>query len=196
MQMPRAPDANSARPADPANLYFSMPLAYIALGANLPSPAGPPDATLAAASRSSLLGQITARSSLYSTAPVGSRRSAPLPQRRHRTLNRSPPTHLLDPFSPSSATSAATAQPLPNGPRTLDLDLLLYGDLVLSEFDLEIPHPRLAQRAFVLVPLDEISPHAVDPRSGLTAAQLLANLPPAADPGAVVRIASPLWPTD
>ena len=53
-----------------------------------------------------------------------------------------------------------------------------------------------AKRAFVLIPLAEISPHAIDPRSGLTAAELLANLPPTADPGAVVRITSPLWPAD
>jgi 2-amino-4-hydroxy-6-hydroxymethyldihydropteridine diphosphokinase len=45
-----------------------------------------------------------------------------------------------------------------NGPRTLDLDILLFGDLEVSEPGLEIPHPRLGERCFVLVPLREISP--------------------------------------
>jgi 2-amino-4-hydroxy-6-hydroxymethyldihydropteridine diphosphokinase len=52
------------------------------------------------------------------------------------------------------------------GPRTLDLDLLLYDDLILHTPTLEIPHPRMRERAFVLVPLAEIAPNWVDPVSG------------------------------
>jgi 2-amino-4-hydroxy-6-hydroxymethyldihydropteridine diphosphokinase len=51
------------------------------------------------------------------------------------------------------------------GPRTLDLDLLLYDDLILHEPNLQIPHPRMAERAFVLVPLAEIAPNWLDPIS-------------------------------
>jgi 2-amino-4-hydroxy-6-hydroxymethyldihydropteridine diphosphokinase len=51
------------------------------------------------------------------------------------------------------------------GPRTLDLDLLLYGDIILDTPNLQIPHPRMRERAFVLVPLAEIAPDWLDPVS-------------------------------
>jgi 2-amino-4-hydroxy-6-hydroxymethyldihydropteridine diphosphokinase len=52
------------------------------------------------------------------------------------------------------------------GPRVIDLDLLTCGDLVISDPDLEIPHPRLAERAFVLVPFSEIAPYITIPELG------------------------------
>jgi len=179
-----------------------MALAHIALGSNLPSLTGHPDATLAAAlPQLASIGRITARSSLYSTTPVGL-------SNQPRFLNA---VVVLDtPLAPRTLLTALLfierlfgrdrAVAVPNGPRTLDLDILLYGDLIHSEPGLEIPHPRLAQRAFVLVPLAEIAPDLRDPRSGLTAAQLLANLAPAATPAvasdpAVTPIQSPLWPS-
>lgn len=58
------------------------------------------------------------------------------------------------------------------GPRTLDLDLLLFDDLILQTPSLEIPHPRMRERAFVLVPLAEIAPHWIDPVSGKDISQL------------------------
>ena len=51
------------------------------------------------------------------------------------------------------------------GPRTIDLDILLFGDLILEDASLTIPHPRMAEREFVLKPLDEIAPDAVHPVS-------------------------------
>ncbi len=62
------------------------------------------------------------------------------------------------------------------GPRTLDLDLLLYGDLILETSGLIIPHPRMNERAFVLVPLVEIAPSWVDPMSGQTVQQLVKKI--------------------
>lgn len=59
------------------------------------------------------------------------------------------------------------------GPRTLDLDLLLYGDLILKTSKLQIPHPRMKERAFVLIPLAEIASDWIDPITGLSIADLL-----------------------
>jgi len=62
------------------------------------------------------------------------------------------------------------------GPRLLDIDILLYKDLVLREKELEIPHPRMHERRFVLVPLLEIAPAIRDPRNGRSYAEILAGL--------------------
>jgi 2-amino-4-hydroxy-6-hydroxymethyldihydropteridine diphosphokinase len=62
-------------------------------------------------------------------------------------------------------------------PRTLDIDLLLYGDVVVDESDLRIPHPRLHERGFVLAPLREIAPGLVHPVLHQTITALAADLP-------------------
>jgi 2-amino-4-hydroxy-6-hydroxymethyldihydropteridine diphosphokinase len=63
------------------------------------------------------------------------------------------------------------------GPRTIDIDIVLFGDRVIDEPGLKIPHPGLPQRRFVLVPLVEIAPEARHPVSGKTAREMLAALP-------------------
>ncbi len=53
-----------------------------------------------------------------------------------------------------------------HAPRTLDLDLILYGDAIITDGELEVPHPRFRERAFVVEPLREIAPEMVDPVTG------------------------------
>ena len=64
----------------------------------------------------------------------------------------------------------------PYGPRLVDLDLLLYGEVMLETPELTLPHPRLAERAFVLVPLAELAPMVAHPRLGLTIEALCRRL--------------------
>lgn len=168
---------NAAADAEQLTLKL-MHVAYIGLGANLPSAAGPPEATMAAAvERLGELGRVVARSSLYSTEPVG---LADQPRFLNAVVELETelePRALLDALMAIEREfgrdrSAGVA----NGPRTLDLDILLIEGVAVSEPGLEVPHPRLAERAFALVPLNEIAPEVCDPRSGKTVAQWLQRL--------------------
>ena len=68
-------------------------------------------------------------------------------------------------------------RPYPNAPRTLDLDLILHGRLVVDDPGLVVPHPRFRERRFVLEPLAEIEPEMIDPVTGRTIRELLADAP-------------------
>jgi 2-amino-4-hydroxy-6-hydroxymethyldihydropteridine diphosphokinase len=65
------------------------------------------------------------------------------------------------------------ARPYPMAPRTLDLDLVLYGDGIIEEEGLSVPHPRFRERDFVLRPLAEIAPEMIDPVTGKRVSELL-----------------------
>jgi 2-amino-4-hydroxy-6-hydroxymethyldihydropteridine diphosphokinase len=72
------------------------------------------------------------------------------------------------------------------GPRTLDLDLLVYGDLVTDAAGLHVPHPRMHERRFVMVPVCDVAPDLVHPRLGRTMRDLLADLP--VEPGDLTEL--------
>jgi len=65
---------------------------------------------------------------------------------------------------------------VPKGPRTLDIDILLYGDVILQSEELTLPHPRMLQRRFVLEPLREVAPRLPIPGSGITVKEAFAQL--------------------
>jgi 2-amino-4-hydroxy-6-hydroxymethyldihydropteridine diphosphokinase len=176
-----------------------MHTAYIALGANLPSPAGPPATTLAAAvQRLATLGNVQQQSSVYITEPVG---FADQPRFLNAVValeNGLDPRTLLNKLlSIEKEFGRDRSAGIRNGPRTLDLDILLIGGLELNEPGLELPHPRLSERAFVLVPLAEIAPRLLIPGLEVTAAELLHALQTTrkGDVDAVVPIENEMWRT-
>ena len=129
--------------------------AFVGLGSNL----GDRRAQLASAfaALSALPGTtLVARSSLYESAPfdAGGADYLNAVARLRTTLA---PLALLRALQAIEA-EAGRERPYPNAPRTLDLDLLLYGDRAVLSEALQLPHPRLAQRAFVVVPLLELAP--------------------------------------
>jgi 2-amino-4-hydroxy-6-hydroxymethyldihydropteridine diphosphokinase len=155
-----------------------MTTAYIGMGGNVASAAGEAEATLAAAvKRLAALGRVVAQSRLYSTAPVG---FADQPRFVNAVVGLetglAPRALLGTLLAIEQEFGRDRSSGVRNGPRTLDLDLLLFGAAVIDEPDLLVPHPRLGERAFVLVPLSEIAPEVVDPRSGLAVAALLERL--------------------
>lgn len=137
----------------------SVPVrAYIALGANL----GEPGAMLLQAvdDLAAISGiRVTRRSSLYRTAPVASSG----PDYVNAVVEVETVLPALDLLARLQALElrAGRERPYHNAPRTLDLDLLLYGTSQINHPTLVVPHPRMWERAFVLVPLAEIAPHCV-----------------------------------
>ena len=147
--------------------------AFVALGANLENPLL--QVTQALSELDAIEGtHVLAASSLYRTAPVGYANQPDFVNAVAKLETGLSPRALLDALHVIE-NRHARQRSTRNAPRTLDLDLLLYGMLVMREEDLTLPHPRMHERAFVLMPLAEIAPDVAVPGRG-RASQLLGQV--------------------
>ena len=162
-------------------------IAAIALGSNLASPWGDREANLReAVGRVARLGEVRGVSSFHDTAPVGTTEQPRFLNGAMLLETALEPVELMRALlaieramgrDRAVVTAAEQSGVAPiKGPRTIDLDLLLMGDVVLDTHELTLPHPAMAERRFVLEPLAEIAPAMVDPVSGCTVAEMLARL--------------------
>ena len=120
--------------------------------------------------------RVTALSHFYETEPVGGVDQEHFYNAVARISTALPPLELLAALK-RLETKVFRRQPTVHwGPRSMDLDILLYGDLVLDSERLTIPHPRLSERRFVLQPLADIAATLVHPSLGRSIAELLASL--------------------
>ncbi len=121
-------------------------------------------------------GRVLKRSSVYETTPVGMPGAGLFLNMVVALASTLPPLGFLE---KCRAYEAAQGRDLENSHyrnRTIDIDILLAGDLVIATPELTLPHPRLAERGFVLVPLFEIAPKLVHPLEKVTVARLLSRL--------------------
>ena len=162
--------------------------AYLGLGSNLKDPAAQ---IVAAIDRLAALpgSMLRAVSSFYRNPPMG-------PQDQPDYVNAVvaldtglAPRALLEAMQAIERAQGRDRGGLRWGPRTIDLDLLVYGDAVLDEDHLKVPHPGIAERAFVLVPLAEIAPQISIPGHGA-----LSTLLAAVDRASVVPMLIPTRP--
>jgi 2-amino-4-hydroxy-6-hydroxymethyldihydropteridine diphosphokinase len=184
--------SNSEGPSDSVadSAFVSSTIAYIALGANL----GDRLATLRDAAK--LLAEthtveLLAASSAWDTAPVG-------PPDQPRYLNAAVavrttlgPRALLETLLEIERRFGRVRSGSQWTARTLDLDIIIFGNSTVAEPDLVLPHPRFRERAFVLLPLAEIAPEARDPVTGESVESLLRACPGRSD---AVKV-GPLIPT-
>jgi 2-amino-4-hydroxy-6-hydroxymethyldihydropteridine diphosphokinase len=154
---------------------------YVGLGSNL----GDRDAHLSAALhalREMASVVVHAVSPIFETDPVGPPPQGPYLNAVVQLTTSLTPRELLDALLTIESREGRTRSGLRDAPRTLDLDLLLFGERTLDEPGLIVPHPRLAERGFVLEPLCELAPRLLHPTIGETIGALAERV---RDPGAV-----------
>lgn len=161
----------------------------IGMGANLPSLVGPPKATLEAA-----LGRfadhglaLIARSSWYVTTPVPASDQPLFVNGVAQVASHLPPLDLLAALL-AIERAFGRERGVANAARSLDLDLLAYGAVVMDSADLTLPHPRMTDRLFVMAPLAELAPDWRHPVSGVRADAILEACRASAGPDHVERL--------
>ena len=133
-----------------------MTIAYVGLGSNLEDPQNQVRQAFDELDRLPDT-RVARKSSLYRTAPIGHTQQPDFVNAVAQLETRLPAERLLAELQAIEKRHGRTRS-FPNAPRTMDLDLLLYGEERISTGDLVIPHPRMRERAFVLTPLLEINP--------------------------------------
>ncbi len=145
---------------------------YISLGSNL----GERRSFLIKATRliSQRIAKLSAKSFIYESPPWGLYEGETYPYLNAvLLLNTSIPAHDLLDILQAVENDLGRTRSIPNAPRTIDLDLLYYGEEIIHSARLVVPHPHIAQRRFVLEPLNDINPFFIHPSLGLSTRQLL-----------------------
>ena len=141
---------------------------YLGLGSNMGDRQDNLDRALEFLSQRLRMGKV---SSIYDTEPVGNPDQPRFLNLVCQAYTRLAPTALL--ALAKGIENKLGRAGKSNAPRPIDIDILLYGEQVIDNPELVIPHPKMTERAFVLVPLDEIAPELVHPVNGKTIKELL-----------------------
>lgn len=120
--------------------------------------------------------RVTGLSPFYETSPVGFTEQPPFYNAVLRLTTGLSPHELLEHLQRIEHESFRRVRSVPDGPRTMDLDILLFGNRVINMPDLTVPHPRMAERRFVLQPLCALAPDLVHPLLGRSMLDLLSAL--------------------
>ncbi|MFC2035788.1 2-amino-4-hydroxy-6-hydroxymethyldihydropteridine diphosphokinase [Chloroflexota bacterium] len=150
-------------------MSFELVTVYLGLGSNMGDRQENLDSALGLLSLKLRVGQV---SPIYDTEPVGNINQPRFLNLACQVYTRLTPTDLLA-LVKSIESKLGRVVGKYNTPRSIDIDILFYSDQIIETSELVIPHPRLAERAFVLIPLAEIAPELVHPASGKVVRELL-----------------------